>query len=248
MTAHGSKRFGLESPGSRSPACRKVRQQKRVLSVRRRSQEHGQDTERPDDEAGITWGRFSFEADMNSTMLQSSRKNIGTRIVLSLVLMLAANCASAFAQAKREVVDSTNGFRITLVEDWRAASYTDAVGREKVEFVSLDRNQGLLRITRQHLYGSSLQDYVRREVNNFTLTHSCVLASEERFSGPSLSGIRVALYYAEGGRSMVGTFYYLQEREAVWILRFVGRAGSPGMARGITDTTARSFCSICASP
>jgi hypothetical protein len=43
---------------------------------------------------------------------------------------------------------------------------------------------------------------------------------------------------------MAGTFYFLQEGEAVWILRFNGRAESPGMSRDITDALTRSFSSV----
>jgi len=103
----------------------------------------------------------------------------------------------------------------------------------------------LLRITRENLRGSALQDVVRREIGDFTLCYSCVFTGQDAFAGDSLSGFRVALYYVEGDRRIVGTFYFLQDQEAVWILRFNGRTGSPGMARDITDTMARSFCSVC---
>jgi len=148
------------------------------------------------------------------------------------------------AQADREFIDKENGFQITLVGNWRAVPYTDAVGRQKTEFVCENRDQGLLRITRDNLRGSALQDIVRREMDDFALCNSCVFAGQEAFAGSSLSGIRVALYYVDGARRIVGTFYFLQEQEAVWILRFNGQAGSPGMAREITDAMARSFCSI----
>ena len=73
-------------------------------------------------------------------------------------------------------------------------------------------------------------------------------AGQEAFAGGSLTGIRVALYYIEGDRKIIGTFYFLQDKETVWILRFNGQAGSPGMTREITDPMARSFCSVRALP
>ena len=150
------------------------------------------------------------------------------------------------AQAEREFIDQANGFKITLVGNWRGVPYTDAVGRQKTEFVYENRARGLLRITRENLGGSSLQHIVRREIDDFTLCYSCVFSGQEAFAGDSLSGTRVALYYVEGDRRIVGTFYFLQDKEAVWILRFNGRAGSTGMSREITDSMARSFCSVCA--
>jgi hypothetical protein len=166
--------------------------------------------------------------------------------VFYLIAILAGTCSFTMAQAEREFMDKANAFKITLVGNWRVEPYTDAVGRQKTEFVYENRDQGLLRIARGNLAGSSLQGVVRREIDDFTLCYSCVFAGQEAFAGGSLNGIRVALYYVEGDRRIVGTFYFLQDKEAVWILRFNGQAGSPGMAREITDNMARSFCSVCA--
>lgn len=177
---------------------------------------------------------------------KSRRWDIKVRGVLALICILAGTCSFTMAQADREFIDKANGFKITMVENWRAVAYTDAVGRQKTEFVYENRDQGLLRITRENLRGSAMKDMVRREIDDFTLCYSCVFAGQEAFGGNSLSGIRVALYYVEGDRRIVGTFYFLQDKEVVWILRFNGRAGSPGMTRDITDTMARSFCSVCA--
>ncbi len=163
---------------------------------------------------------------------------------LALICILVGACSLTMAQADREFKDEANGFMITLVGNWRAVPYTDAVGRQKTEFVYENRDQGLLRITRDNLRGSTLHDMVRREMDEFAFCNSCVFAGQEAFAGGSLRGIRVALYYIEGGRRIVGTFYFLQERESVWILRFNGRPGSSGMGHEITDAMARSFCSV----
>ena len=169
------------------------------------------------------------------------------KVVLSLISIFACSGVSpSMAQSEREFIDKANGFKITIVGNWRAAPYTDAIGRQKTEFVYEDRGQGLLRIARENLRNGSVQDIVRREIDDFALCYSCVFTGQEAFAGGSLSGIRVALYYIEGDRRILGTFYFLQDKEAVWILRFNGRPGSPGMAHDITDRMARSFCSVCA--
>lgn len=183
---------------------------------------------------------------MNLKANSPRRGNITVKGLLVLLCIVVGTCSFTMAQADRELIDKSNGFKITLVGNWRAVSYTDAVGRQKTELVYENRDQGLLRITRDNLRGSALQDIVRREMNDFALCNSCFFTGQETFTGDSLSGIRVALYYAEGDRRIVGTFYFLQEQEAVWMLRFNGRAGSPGMAREITDAMARSFCAVCA--
>jgi hypothetical protein len=173
------------------------------------------------------------------------RTDIKIKAGLALICILLGTCSFTMAQADREFLDKANGFNISLVGDWRADPYTDAVARRKTEFVYQNRDLGLLRITRESLRGSSLQGLVRREIEDFTLGHSCVSTGQEAFAGEFLSGMRVAHYYIEGDRKTIAVFYFLQEKEAVWILRFNGRAGSPGMAREITDKMARSFCSVC---
>jgi hypothetical protein len=183
---------------------------------------------------------------MNFKAKSPARTDIRVKVLLSLMCILAGTGSFTMAQAKREFIDRANDFKITLVGNWRAEPYTDAVGRRKTEFIYENRDQGLLRITRDNLKGSALQDIVRREVNNFTLCYSCVFTGQEAFAVGNLTGIRVALYYVEGDRRIVGTFYFLQDKESVWILRFNGRAGSSGMAHEITDSMARSFCSVCA--
>ena len=182
---------------------------------------------------------------MNFRAKSLRQSDIKVKVLFCLISFIGATCPFVMAQAEREFIDKANGFKITLAGNWRAEPYTDAVGRRQTEFVLENRDQGLLRITRENLRGSSLQHMVRRELDEFTLCYSCVFTGQEAFAGDSLSGIRVALYYVEGDRKRVGTFYFLQDKEAVWILRFNGRAGSPGMAREITDTIARRFCSVC---
>ena len=172
--------------------------------------------------------------------------DIKVKGVLTLICILVCTCSFTMAQADRDFIDNANGFKITMIGNWRAVPYMDAVGRQKTEFVNENRDQGLLRITRDSLRGSALKDIVRREVDEFALGNPCVFAGQEVFAGGSLSGIRIALYYIEGDRRIIGTFYFLQEQGAVWILRFNGRAGSAGMDREITDAIARSFCSVCA--
>ncbi|HKA21631.1 MAG TPA: hypothetical protein VKN18_25365 [Blastocatellia bacterium] len=152
------------------------------------------------------------------------------------------------ALAQSDYIDKANGFKIRLTGNWRAETYTDAVGRQKTEFVCESRSQGLLRITREDLRGVSLRDLARKEIANFELCNSCVTTGQEEFAGESLSGIRVTVHYAEGNRRLIATLYFLQERNAAWILRFNGLAGVPGMSQAVTDTVARSFCSVCNLP
>lgn len=161
-----------------------------------------------------------------------------------LILLSISLCATAAAQSDREFTDKADNFKITLVGDWQPTSYTDAVGRLKTEFVFRNRTEGLLKISKESLPARWLANKVNGDLENLKLRYACVFTGHEAFRG-LLDGIRVALYYFEDSRPTIGTYYYLQDGDSVWILRFTGRAGSPGMAREMTDEMARSFCSVC---
>lgn len=68
-----------------------------------------------------------------------------------------------------------------------------------------------------------------------------MLSGREPFEGEAVNGIRIAFYYIEGSRQAIGKYYFLEDANAVWILRFTGRAGSLDKRPGITDRIARSF-------
>jgi len=162
------------------------------------------------------------------------------KILIVIVLGLRAD---AVAQSEREFVNNVENFKLTLSEGWAPVPYTDAFGRQKTEFVYRDRAEGLLRIVKERLTGLSLDEKVRSDLEDLKLRHACLYTGQEAIAG-TLGGARLALYYFEGGRWLVGTHYYLKDGDAVWILRFAGRAGSTGMARETTDRIARSFCSV----
>jgi len=169
------------------------------------------------------------------------------RILWVLVVIVVGIRASTLAQSEREFIDRVEGFKITLAGDWQPVSYTDAVGRQRTEFVSHDRAEGLLKIARERLAGRALTEKVHSDLEDLKLRYACLYTGQEAISG-LLSGVRVALYYFEDGRWIVGTHYYLKDADAVWILRFTGRPGSTGMARETTDRIARTFCSVCDIP
>lgn len=168
--------------------------------------------------------------------------------VLGVVIVIVLGIrAGAVAQSEREFVDKLEGFKITLAGDWHPVSYTDAVGRQRTEFVSQDRAEGLMKIVRERLVGRTLTEKIQGDLEDLKLRYACLYTGQEALSG-LLSGVRVALYYFEQGRWIVGTHYYFKDGEAVWMLRFTGRPGSAGMARETTDRIARTFCSVCNIP
>ena len=161
--------------------------------------------------------------------------------LFSLIVVLVAVPYWALAQSQ-EYKDPAGRYKIDLLADWRAVSYNDAVGRAKTEFVYRDRGEGLLKITKENLAGRSVSALVQDEQENARIYRSGFeLASKEAFGGGGLRGVRLSFYYVESGRRMAATFYYLEDADNAWVLRFTGRRGSLDTIRNITDQLARSF-------
>jgi hypothetical protein len=159
--------------------------------------------------------------------------------IATLMFMLAT---ISVAQAKGAFIDGTNKFTIVLTEGWRAVSYTDAVGRRRTEFIRGQRDNGLLRISKINPGGRTLDQVIDRELEDLRVYQGKhLLIGREPFEGEAVSGIRIAFYYTEAGRQAIGTYYFLEDANAVWILRFTGRAGSLDRHPDITDRIARSF-------
>lgn len=159
---------------------------------------------------------------------------------MTLVLLAGLPLAIG-AQNGQEFKDPAGQYRLTLIGDWRAVTYNDAVGRQKTEFVYRDRAEGLLKITREALSGA-LADAVRQEEENLKIYRSGFEgAAREQFGGGTLNGIRFSFFSTEGNRKLANTYYYLQDKNAMWVLRFSGRRGSLDTVRNITDQIARSF-------
>ncbi len=159
-----------------------------------------------------------------------------------MAIVLFAGFASVVASPNaQEFIDPAGQYKLTLIGDWRAVTYNDAVGRQKTEFVYRDRAEGLLKITREALTGS-LADAVRQEEENLKIYRSGFEgAAREPFGGGALNGIRLSFFSTEGNRKMANTYYYLQDKNSMWVLRFTGKRGSLDTLRNVTDQIARSY-------
>jgi hypothetical protein len=157
-------------------------------------------------------------------------------------MVVSALPGAGWSQSGTQFEDPAGKYKITLLGEWRAVSYNDAVGRPKTEFVYRDRREGLLRISKESLGGGSLESTVRAEEENLrTYRLGFERAATEPFGGGPLRGLRFSFFATEGGRPVASTFYYLEEGGSVWVLRFTGRRGSLDMNRNLVDQIARSF-------
>ena len=166
---------------------------------------------------------------------------VATAICLLTGLMIMY-APSAIGQSKGTFIDASNTFSITLSEGWQAAHYTDAFRRKRTEFVRGHRDEGLLRISRSNLGGRTLAQVVDRELEDLRFQKGKYLSSgREGFEGDALNGTKIAFYYIKNSHRATGTYYFLADASAVWILRFTGRVGSIDANRDATDEIARSF-------
>src|SRR5262249_28514974 len=166
--------------------------------------------------------------------------SVGRLLVASLAIAICPLCVHP--QAGRVYEDKANGFRITLIGDWRAVSYNDAVGRQKSEFVYRDRSEGLLRITRESLGSRPISDVEHEEEESARAYRAGFeLAGKETFGGGALRGMRLAYYYVESGSNLAATMYFLQDANQVWELKFTGKRGVIDLIRNVTDEMPRSL-------
>jgi hypothetical protein len=162
-------------------------------------------------------------------------------LLLMTALVVCATSAIAVAQAGQEYEDPSGKFKLVLYGEWKAISYNDAVGRPKTEFIYRDRSEGLLKIARETLSGT-IADRIRQEEENLKMYRvGFERASSEAFGGGGLNGMRLSFYSTESGRQTASTFYFLQDKNAVYILRFTGKRGMLDTNRNVTDQIARSF-------
>jgi hypothetical protein len=159
-----------------------------------------------------------------------------------LTAILVSVCSlAASGQTGRDFEDPAGRFKLALIGDWKPVTYSDAVGRQKTEFVYRDRSEGLLKISRESLSGQ-LADMVRREEENLRIYRAGFERSaSEAFGGGALTGMRLSFFSTDGGRQNANTYYFLQDKDAVYVLRFTGKRGSLDTNRNITDQVARSF-------
>jgi hypothetical protein len=158
------------------------------------------------------------------------------------LIALAVSSIAASAQSDREFQDKAGGFSVSLAGDWRAVTYNDAVGRQKTDFIYRDRSEGLLRVNKDALGGRQIDQVAREEEESLRISKEAFeQGGREPFGGGPLRGIRLAFNYVDGGRKMAATYYFLQDGNDMWVLRFTGKRGVLDRVRNLTDQIARSF-------
>jgi len=162
--------------------------------------------------------------------------------LISVALAMLGTCLLVAAPPGQEFVDEAGKYKITLTEGWRASTYTDATGRTKTEFIFRQRSDALLRVSKEGLDRRSLADVARKELEGLRLCQpGLTVGGDEPFEEGVLSGRRLAFCYVEAGSWFAAVYYFLEDCDSVWILRFTGRMGRLDTTHDLTDQIARSF-------
>ena len=155
--------------------------------------------------------------------------------------IIGVSAVAAFAQDGQAYVDKSGGYKLSLYGDWRAVNYNDAVGRAKTEFVFRDRAEGLLKISSQPLERALATMVQAEEENQRVYRAGFERSASEPFGGGTLTGMRLSFYTTEGPRQLAHTIYFLQDKNTVYVLRFMGKRGVLDRNRNLSDQVARSF-------
>ena len=165
-----------------------------------------------------------------------------TKRLIFLAFISTLCLPAGIVAQSQDYVDPDGKYKFSLIGDWKAVSYNDAVGRPKTEFVYGDRSAGLLKITREKLNGNPLANRVREEEDNLKMyIVGFERASLEHFDVGSRDGVRFAFFSANGGRKQAAAYYFIQDGDVVWVLKFTGRRGTLDTIRNVTDRMVRSF-------
>ena len=146
--------------------------------------------------------------------------------LLFLTAILISLCPiAAIAQSDNEFLTLRVNSSSSLMGEWKAVSYSDAVGRQKTEFVYRDRSEGLLKISRER-----------------SRRHACRYGSPGRREPESLprqgsSALPASLSAAAG----------LDGHAALFLQHESGRADLQAHTIFLQDGNSSGFCALPAS-
>lgn len=150
----------------------------------------------------------------------------------------------ALAQESDIYTDPEGRFEIRLPSSWKAVSYKDGAGNNRVDIVYRDRAYGLLKITFEKLPDADLQSFIQNEIDqNLRFRPGYVYNATERFVGEYARGSLLEFEFSLAGKAKKGRNYYIlsKDESMVWVLRFTGNREILSPLRHDTDYIARSF-------
>ncbi len=163
----------------------------------------------------------------------------------SLLLLTAVFSVEALAQ---EVFEDPDGkYSISLPAGWLGIVNKDGLGRNEVNIVYKNRENGALKVRRiEEAEGKmEVMDYANKdESDRIRFQPKYDKLNLEKFViGAGKSGALLSYdYFSTSGQPFTGRIYYLRgDENTIYVLHFTGRKNILGTLRSHTDAIARSF-------
>lgn len=139
--------------------------------------------------------------------------------------------------------DPEGKYTLELPIKWKAVSYQDGAGKDRVDIIYRDRAFGLLKITQESILGSSLEAFIQSDIDqNLRFRPGYVYNNLEKFIGNNVPGQLLQFDFTTGGQPKKGRNYYLKtDSQTLWVLRFSGNRDVFSPLRHESDAIARSF-------
>ena len=152
-------------------------------------------------------------------------------------LALAVFSLSAVAMAQRTTfTDPAADFTFEIPDEkWKV------VGKSPVSLVNGTANDGDLEIRKLSFAANKpLGELMKAEEEKLQFLRGFVAGKDENFSG-ALRGSVYNYEFVSSGRGKSGRFYYLRDKDTVYVLRFTGYTDKLRSLRTQTDMMARTF-------
>ena len=163
----------------------------------------------------------------------------------SLLILTAVFAVDGLAQ---EVFEDPDGkYSMSLPSGWLGIVNKDGLGRNEVNIVYKNRENGALKIRRIEDADAKMDvmEYANKdESERIRFNPKYDKISMEKFViGAGKSGALLAYdYFSTSGQPFTGRIYYLRtDEKTIYVLQFTGRKNILGTLRSHTDAIARSF-------
>ena len=167
------------------------------------------------------------------------------RCLFVSILLSLATVPVAFAQ---EVFEDPDGlYTITLPAGWLGIISQDSLGRNDVNIVFRNHENGSLKLRRVDNVEAStdIMEFAKDDENNTVRYRPSYkkLTMEKFLAGTGKTGVLLAYDYNNAsGQPFTGRVYYLKLNDStIFILTFTGRKNVLGTLRNQTDSIARSL-------
>jgi hypothetical protein len=163
------------------------------------------------------------------------------------LLFLSASLFAAVAFAQSEVFEDPDGkYIVNLPTGWLGVINTDGLGRNEVNIVYKNRENGALKIRVADVASNTEPiDFAakdERERVRFAPSYDKISMEKFLLGGTRVGALLAYDYKNAAGQLFTGRVYYVRmDEKTIYVLQFTGRRNTLGSLRNQTDQIARSI-------